>query len=272
MYSISGGQFVMQKMKWTLHFIWIQDWFYYHYKYRIFTTSLRYSLLLASVHECTISHARQSNHQMRNEPATTKIASAQKHLLIHLFLTRRQSSCLKSESTGIPNTRHRSIIARGKVKGQGKGTFSFQFYCLLCIVFRLNRGNFSLQCAMWSFVERFVCIWEATRLPSFGAARKVINANLSAAHPSSVQWSIDRGNRRRSEVTEILRLAAGRRSTVKHAASGTRPEIQIWNGRAIQEALSGFWGKQLSWILCLFFFNMHSSALWFHTLYNFLFA
>jgi hypothetical protein len=42
----------------------------------------------------------------RMEQATTKIASAQKHLLILHFLKRRQS-----ESTGIPNTRHLSICS-----------------------------------------------------------------------------------------------------------------------------------------------------------------
>ena len=135
------------------------------------------------------------------------------------------------------------------VKGHKERKFSSSIFPT---VFRLNRGNFS-PCHVVFCVVHFVRIWEATRLPSFSAARTVINANLSAAHspsqPSIRDRSIDRGNRQLSEVTEILRLAAGRQSTVKHAASGTGPEIQIRNRRAFQEAVSGCWGEPLDWIL-----------------------
>ena len=185
-----------------------------------------------------ICHACQSSHQMRTEPATTKIASAQKHLLIHLFLTRRQSSCLKSESTGTSNTRHLSIschcTARSKVKKRGNFLFDFTS---LPNVFRLNRGNiFAVPCGLLFCVH--LRSNQASQLLRCTHGNKRKPQRCPSSHPSVIYR--DRGNRRRSEVTEILRPAAGRRSTVKHAASGTRSEIQIRNGRAFQEALSGF--------------------------------
>ena len=127
-----------------------------------------------------------------------------------------------------------SLPARSKVKKRGNFLFDFTS---LPNVFRLNRGNiFAVPCGLLFCVH--LRSNQASQLLRCTHGNKRKPQRCPSSHPSVIYR--DRGNRRRSEVTEILRPAAGRRSTVKHAASGTRSEIQIRNGRAFQEALSGF--------------------------------
>ena len=95
-----------------------------------------------SVQEWTIlSRKWRTSAQASAVPKNMKIPRTQKHLLIHLFLTIRQSSCLNSDTTGTPNITIQclsvSIVQQQcEVKGQVCFVnFFFQYF------FRINRAN-----------------------------------------------------------------------------------------------------------------------------------